>query len=140
MVGLFLRSLSCILQTRNLDLPYPIVKKYIDLLFIVLSPKIPVSNNLISIRYTSPKLLTFLNFQQDFGQLLEICIFVVVKLLYRLQLLFLIRLIPLGTVDNNLGPDRLEGPKALETRSHILHTTNPLIASLLSGSPYCVWY
>ncbi len=26
----------------------------------------------------------------------------------------LIRLIPQGTVDNNLGPDRLEGPKALD--------------------------
>ncbi len=26
----------------------------------------------------------------------------------------MIRLIPQGTVDNNLGPDRLAGPKALD--------------------------
>ncbi len=26
---------------------------------------------------------------------------------------YMVRLIPQGTVDNNLGPDRLEGPKAL---------------------------
>ncbi len=41
----------------------------------------------------------------------------------------LIWLIPQGTIDNNLGPDRLEGPKALY----------PIIADNqpLSGSPNC---
>ena len=29
------------------------------------------------------------------------------------SLLHMIRVIPQGTVDNNLGPDRLAGPKAL---------------------------
>ena len=28
--------------------------------------------------------------------------------------MYLIRLIPQGTVDNNLGPDHLEGPEALD--------------------------
>ncbi len=36
-------------------------------------------------------------------------------------------------VDNNLGPDRLAGPKALETQ--LLQTTNPLVVQPLSGSP-----
>ena len=41
-------------------------------------------------------------------------------------------------VDNNLGPDRLEGPKG--SISQLLQTTNPLIARPLSGSPNCAWY
>ncbi len=43
-----------------------------------------------------------------------------------------------GTVDNNLGPDRLSGPKALDPK--LLQTTNPLIARPLSGSPNWSWY
>ena len=39
-------------------------------------------------------------------------------------------------VDNNLGLDRLAGPKALP-RSQSLQTNNPLIAPPLSGSPNC---
>ena len=46
-----------------------------------------------------------------------------------------IRVIPQGTVDNNLGPDRLASPKAL-----VLRTTNPLIARPLSESRNCAWY
>ena len=38
-------------------------------------------------------------------------------------------LIPLGTVDNNVEPDRLMGPKTLT--SQLLRTTNPLITQLL---------
>ncbi len=49
-----------------------------------------------------------------------------------------IRLIPQGTVDNNLGPGRIEGPKALG--SQLLKTTNHLIARPLSTSPNCAWY
>ena len=41
-------------------------------------------------------------------------------------LTLIIRFIPQGTVDNNLGPDRLAGPKALT--SQLFQTTNPLIA------------
>ena len=33
---------------------------------------------------------------------------------FRKNAFFVMRLIPQGTVDNNLGPDRLAGPKALE--------------------------
>ena len=43
-----------------------------------------------------------------------------------------LRVIPRGTVDNNQGPDRLAGPKALDP--------NPLIARPLSGSPNCAWH
>ncbi len=50
-----------------------------------------------------------------------------------------IRLIPQGTVDNNLGPDRFAGPKALN-RFLLLQATNHLIARPLSGSPNCAWY
>ena len=48
------------------------------------------------------------------------------------------RVIPQGTVDNNLGPDHLAGPK--DSRSQLLQITNPLIARPLSGSPNCAWY
>ena len=41
--------------------------------------------------------------------------------------------------DNNLGPDRLAGPKALDP-SYCRQPTNPLIARTLSGSPNCAWY
>ena len=34
--------------------------------------------------------------------------------LVRLGIYYIIRLIPQGTVDNNLGPDRLAGQKALD--------------------------
>ena len=47
-------------------------------------------------------------------------------------------LIPQGTADNNLGPDRLEGPKV--SRSQLLQTTIPLIARPLSINPNCAWY
>ncbi len=50
-----------------------------------------------------------------------------------------IRVIPQGTVDNNLEPDRLASLKALN-RSQLLQTTNPLISRHLSGSPNCAWY
>ena len=33
---------------------------------------------------------------------------------FNLELANTIRVIPQGTVDNNLGPDRLAGPKALD--------------------------
>ncbi len=46
-------------------------------------------------------------------------------------------IIPQGTVDNNLGLDRLSGTKAL---SQLVQTTNPLISRPLSGSPKCIWY
>ena len=49
-----------------------------------------------------------------------------------------IRVIPQGTVDNNLGPDRLVG-RSQGSRSQLLQTTNPLIARPLSGSPNCAW-
>ena len=52
------------------------------------------------------------------------------------KIFHLIQLIPQGMVDNNLGPERLEGPK---TRSKLLQTTNPFIARPLSGSPNCAW-
>ena len=45
---------------------------------------------------------------------------------------------PQGTVDNNLGPDRLAGPKALDP-NHCRQQT-PLIARPVSGSPNCAWY
>ncbi len=38
---------------------------------------------------------------------------IILKTIY-LSYLIIIRLIPQGTVDNNLGPDRLAGPKALD--------------------------
>ena len=47
----------------------------------------------------------------------------------------IIRLIPQGTVDNNLGPDRLASPKARKLQK--LQKINPLIARPLSGSPNC---
>ncbi len=49
-----------------------------------------------------------------------------------------LRFIPQGTVDTNLGPDRLAGPEALDPK--LLQTTNPLIARPLSGSPNYAWY
>ena len=48
-----------------------------------------------------------------------------------------IRVIPQGTVDNNLGPDRLADPKALDPNYYRQHS---LIARPLSGSPNCAWY
>ncbi len=42
----------------------------------------------------------------------------------------IIQLIPQGTIDSNLGPDRLAG----------WQTTNSLIARPLYGSPNCVLY
>ncbi len=50
----------------------------------------------------------------------------------------MIRFISQRTVDNNLVPDRLAGPKALDP-NHCIQTTNPLIAQPLSGSPNCAW-
>ena len=47
-----------------------------------------------------------------------------------------LRVIHQGTVDNNLGPDRLANPKALE---HDNTDNQPLIARPLSGSPNCAW-
>ncbi len=47
-----------------------------------------------------------------------------------------IRVIPQGTVDNNLGPDRLAGPKAVDP-NYCRQLT--LIARPLSGSPNCAW-
>ncbi len=41
-----------------------------------------------------------------------------------------IQVIPEGTVDNNLGPDRLAGPKVLDPN----YFTN------FAGSPNCTWY
>ncbi len=38
-----------------------------------------------------------------------------------------IRFIPQDTADNNLGPDRVAGPKALDPY-YFMQTTNPLIA------------
>ncbi len=55
-----------------------------------------------------------------------------------MHILHIIKLIPQGKVDDNLGPDRLAGPKG--SRSQLLQTTNPLIARPLSGSPNCAWY
>ena len=52
---------------------------------------------------------------------------------FRYQTLFnlsIIRLSPQGTVDINLGPDRLAGPKALDAN----HCRQPI---LLSESPNC---
>ena len=51
---------------------------------------------------------------------------------------YFIQLIPQVTVDNNLGPDRLAGPTALDLS--LLQTTNPLIARPFLGSPNCAWY
>ncbi len=48
----------------------------------------------------------------------------------------LLRIIHQRTVDNNEGPDRLAGLKALITK--LLQTTNSLIARYLSGSHNCV--
>ena len=45
-----------------------------------------------------------------------------------------IRVIPQGTVYNNLGPDRLAGPKALDPN----YCRQPTL--WLSGSPNCAWY
>ena len=47
-----------------------------------------------------------------------------------------VTIIPQGTVDNNLGPDCLGGPKALYPIQSY-KTTNPLFTEPLSGSPYC---
>ena len=48
-----------------------------------------------------------------------------------------LRVIPQGTVDNNLGPEPFSKPYG--SRSQLLQTTNPLIALPLSGSPNCAW-
>ncbi len=48
-----------------------------------------------------------------------------------------IRLIPQGTVDNNPGPDHLEGQKALNRN---YSDNQPFDCTTLSGSPYCAWY
>ncbi len=48
------------------------------------------------------------------------------------------RVIPQGTVDNNLGQDHLAGPKDLDPNYYRQQT--PLIARPLSGSPNCAWY
>ncbi len=42
---------------------------------------------------------------------------------------------PQRTVDNNQGPDRLAGPKALDPN----YCRQPLIVRPLSGSPNCAW-
>ena len=47
------------------------------------------------------------------------------------------RVIPQGTVDNNLESDCLAGPKALDPL--LLQTTKPLIARSLSEYPNCAW-
>ncbi len=44
-------------------------------------------------------------------------------------------ILPLGTVVNNLGQDRLAGLKALDQNK----TAKPLIALPLSESPNCAW-
>ena len=50
------------------------------------------------------------------------------------EMLYFIRFISQGTVDNNLGPERLAGPKALDPNP-CRQTTNPMIARPLTGSP-----
>ncbi len=50
---------------------------------------------------------------------------------------FGLRFIPPGTVDNNVGPDRLAHPKALT--SQLLHLLNPLTARPLPRNHNCVW-
>ena len=57
----------------------------------------------------------------------------VINLLFFISI---IRLVPPGRVDNNVGQDRLAGTKALDP----LQTTNPLIARALFWSPNCAWY
>ena len=53
-----------------------------------------------------------------------------------------LRVIPQGTIADNLGPDRLAVPKALDLQS-FQSTTNPLIAQPLSESHVmncaCLW-
>ena len=49
-----------------------------------------------------------------------------------------IQVIPQGTVYNNLGPDRLAGPKALDP--NYCRQPTPLIARPLSGNPNCEWF
>ena len=61
------------------------------------------------------------------------------KLNRQAQYLYLfVRITPQGTVDNNLGPDRLAGPKALDP--NYCRQPTLLIARPLSGSPNCAWY
>ena len=57
------------------------------------------------------------------------------KMIIKFNKTRMVRFIPHGTVNNNLGPDRLAGPKSSLSQS--LQTTNHLIARPMSGSLKC---